>query len=173
MPGFLTRSTQRCLHAPCTENAVVRQGGGMQYLLEPDVAGGLGPQTVMNTSVHPPLVTRLHYEFAGWGGDDLVESFPCFLVTERLADAIAAAGLTGATFDDALTSIDPQIAEVAPEEVQGLPERWRWLQVGPRESSEDFWLAPAHQLWVSECAMELLRTFNLSRCEITPMCAFP
>lgn len=36
--------------------------------------------TIMEATVHPPRVERLHYEFEDWLGDDLVESFPSFLV---------------------------------------------------------------------------------------------
>jgi hypothetical protein len=32
--------------------------------------------------VHPPIVSRLHLVFDTWEGDDLVERFPTFLVTE-------------------------------------------------------------------------------------------
>lgn len=40
------------------------------FALEPEVAGGLGPNTVMDRSVHPPRVSHLHYVFDGWMGDD-------------------------------------------------------------------------------------------------------
>lgn len=51
------------------------------YILDPEVAGGLGTQTEIDSSVHPPLVKRLHYELDAWMGDDLVQTFPCYLVT--------------------------------------------------------------------------------------------
>ena len=34
------------------------------YSLEPEVAGELAEGTVMDTSVHPPIVTSVHYELA-------------------------------------------------------------------------------------------------------------
>lgn len=43
------------------------------YSLEPEVAGSLGPGTVMDTAVHPPRVHKLHYESDGWSGDDILE----------------------------------------------------------------------------------------------------
>ncbi|MEM6568382.1 MAG: hypothetical protein AAF957_08220 [Planctomycetota bacterium] len=43
------------------------------HTLEPEVAGDLGPRTVADTSTHPPAVSRLHYEFAGWLADSLLE----------------------------------------------------------------------------------------------------
>lgn len=61
----------------------------MRFLkLQPEVAGGLGAKTIMNTTVHPPSVSILEYEFDGWLGDDLLESFPCFVVSERLKNPL-------------------------------------------------------------------------------------
>jgi hypothetical protein len=31
--------------------------------IEPEVAGGLGENTLLDVRTHPPVVTRLHYEF--------------------------------------------------------------------------------------------------------------
>jgi hypothetical protein len=47
------------------------------------VAGGYGEDAILDTSVCPERVERLHYEFDGWLGDDLLESFPVFIITER------------------------------------------------------------------------------------------
>ena len=62
--------------------------GIMPYILEPEVAGGWGEGTIANTSPHPPVVETLEYMFDGWGGDDLLATFPCFIVSEALATAI-------------------------------------------------------------------------------------
>jgi hypothetical protein len=43
----------------------------------------------------PEVVTHLHYEFEGWLGDDLLTTFPEFIVTERLAAALEASKPTG------------------------------------------------------------------------------
>ena len=39
------------------------------HVVEPEVAGALGDRTEMDSSIHPPIVKRLHYEFQGWLGD--------------------------------------------------------------------------------------------------------
>ena len=69
------------------------------FVIEPEVAGGLGERTVMNRSVHPPIVIQLHYELEGWLGDAILESFPVFIVTEQAKCALTQAGITGADFD--------------------------------------------------------------------------
>jgi hypothetical protein len=55
----------------------------MEYFqIAPEVAGGWGRNTVMDRSIHPPHVTKLHFEFDGWLGDVLLESFPCYIITK-------------------------------------------------------------------------------------------
>lgn len=57
------------------------------YVLEPEVAGGWGGDgTVVDREFHPPIVSRLVYEFDGWLGDDLVTTFPpVYIVTTGCA----------------------------------------------------------------------------------------
>lgn len=55
------------------------------HLLEPEVAGGLGENSTFNSKGE---VEFLHYEFQGWLGDELLESTPCFIVTESMAHSI-------------------------------------------------------------------------------------
>ena len=55
-----------------------------QYLIEPEVPGGLGDKTQGDFSKHPPVIEHLHFQFEGWLGDDLLESFPCFLVSNSV-----------------------------------------------------------------------------------------
>ena len=67
--------------------------------IDPEVAGGLGEDTILDTTVHPPIVYQLHYEFQGWLRNDILESFPCFIVTNALKEAILNAHLSGVAFD--------------------------------------------------------------------------
>ena len=75
------------------------------FLLEPEVAGGEGEHTEMEVSVHPPVATRLHYEVAGWQGDDLLESTPCFVISPEAAAPLAGAGMESFTLADALITL--------------------------------------------------------------------
>src|SRR6266478_5914831 len=92
-----------------------------EYVLGPEVAGGWGVETVADITRHPPVVHKLHYEFQGWLGDDIVESFPAILVTRRLADAIEQERLTGAGFDEAKVTTDPQFERLHPDVANPLP----------------------------------------------------
>jgi hypothetical protein len=135
-----------------------------EYALDPEVAGDWGPETVADTQRHPPVVHRLHYEFAGWLGDDIVASFPVFLVSERLAVAIDEEALSGAQLDDVKVTKDPQFEEFFPDLARSLPE-WRWLRPVGEPHMSDFWSRPDGQLVVSERAMNLLRRFNIEHCD--------
>lgn len=50
-------------------------------MIEPEVAGSLGKEKKLDNSVFPPHIKKLHYEFDGRLGDDILESFPCYIVT--------------------------------------------------------------------------------------------
>lgn len=121
----------------------------------------------MDTSTHPPVVERLVFTFAGWLGDHLVESFPCYLVSAPLADALSASGLTGFELADVEVELDPQFKEFEPSGAASLP-KWRWLQVA-RDPSADMWLDELAQLHVSGEALAVLRTCQLDHCVVDPV----
>ena len=46
----------------------------MKYFqLEPEVAGGFGPNSILDPKVRPPRVTKFNYEFDVWLGDPVLE----------------------------------------------------------------------------------------------------
>ena len=132
------------------------------YALEPEVAGHLGDHAVVDRSVHPPVVERLHYEFDGWLGDDLLESFPCFIVTKGLRKRLGEAGLSGCQFDGVEVSKSDLFEEIHPD--RGLPE-FVWLKAVGRAGIDDVGLSPDHRLVVSQRALEILKTFKLDHCD--------
>jgi hypothetical protein len=137
------------------------------FLLEPEVAGELGDDTVMDTSVHPPVVSRLQYVFQDWLGDEILESTPCFIVTEHLAGLIEAAGLSGYQ----LASVDAVLGEDA-EELAGGPielPKFQWLQLTGPAQSGDFGASSNGSLVVSERALDVLRQGALNNCDIEPV----
>ena len=136
-----------------------------EYSLHPEVAGGFGEESVLDTSKHPPVVSRLHYQFEGWDGDDIVASFPVTIVTDALANAILEHGLTGAEFDDVIVTKDPQFEMLFPAEAAAL-SNWRWLRPVGRPHAADFWQMESGDLVVSDRALRLLRQFHLNHAEI-------
>lgn len=134
-----------------------------RYVLEPEVAGELGPGTEMDSSVHPPVVTRLQYVLHGWLGDDIVESFPSFAVTKRLGKLLTESSLTGFRLGD-VDVVMPDEANNVDDSPAMVPELL-WLQVdeGPRG---DLGLDDTGRLVVSDRALNVLRQVNIANCDI-------
>jgi hypothetical protein len=119
----------------------------------------------MNSSVHPPKVSRFHHCFEGWLGDELLEAFPCFLVSSALATALEDARLVGFSLDTVEISVSPEFLELASR--HPLPE-FRWLKITGKDRNADFRLTPDFRLEVSNRALEILKRFKLEHAEIEP-----
>jgi hypothetical protein len=96
------------------------------YVVEPEVAGSWGNKTEFTrTPGAPVFVRKLHYQFDGWLGDDLLESAPCYIATARLADEIGRSQFSGISFADVETSKSAQFEELYPD--RDLP-KFLWLK---------------------------------------------
>lgn len=128
-----------------------------EYTIEPEVAGGLGPSSDVDSSVHPPLVRRLEYEFAGWLGDDLVESFPCLVITDRLAQHLVRSGISGFELDAVTVTVTDEFRE----HFAGDLPAFRWLKVTGSPGQDDLWMGDDLLLHASEAGVAALRTGQL------------
>lgn len=134
------------------------------FYIEPEVAGGMGKNTVMNRGVHPPIVSKLHYHFDGWLGDQLLESFPCFIASELVKQRIQEARFTGMDFDQVEITVSEQFQELYPN--RQLP-KFVWLKVEGIAGQDDFGTAPDARLIASERALELLQGLGISHASVT------
>lgn len=132
------------------------------YYVEPEVAGELGPGSVVDSSVHPPVVSRLEYVFTDWLGDCILETFPCYVVTAAVADSITATGLTGVAFDEVTISLSEEAEELIDGE---LPE-WKWLKVTGTPEGSDFGISGDHRLVISDQAREVLEAGGMANADI-------
>jgi hypothetical protein len=133
------------------------------FLLRPEAASELGDHTVLDTSVHPPRVERLHIELSDWLGDDILWSYPAYLVSEDLARKLAASGLGVFTLADAEVSLSPEAAELLGG--TAVPD-FRWWQVTGRAGVDDFGVTDKAQLVVSAGGLAVLREAGrLENCE--------
>jgi hypothetical protein len=132
------------------------------YYVEPEVAGELGPNSVVDTSVHPPAVSHLEYRFTDWLGDSVLETFPCYIVTDELAKNIAEQGLSGVTFADVEVTLSPEAEELL--NVQ-LPT-WTWFKITGEPFNTDFGVSEDQRLVVSEKALEVLRQAGISHADV-------
>jgi len=138
----------------------------MKYLyIQPEVAGGLGENTVMDRSVHPPIVTRLHYKFDGWLGDVLLRSFPCLIVTKGAKERLQSAGLTGIAFDKVEVTTSELFQEIYLD--RKLPE-FVWLKIVGKPGQNDFGFVGNARLVISERALKALEGLGISNALVTP-----
>ena len=133
------------------------------WSLEPEVAGELGHASVLDTSVRPPVVSTLQYCFTGWLGDALLESFPCYIVTDALGAALLSSRLSGFALDAVDVVTSDEFDELYPS--RALPG-FCWLKVVGQPAVDDLGLSKEHVLVVSDAALQVLRQHGLSHCEI-------
>lgn len=121
----------------------------MFYYIEPEVAGELGENTLMDSSVHPPLISKLHYQFSGWMGDELLESFPCFIISSRMVEIVKNLSLSGFEILDVEVTFSEEFDEL--DDKKKLP-KFLWLKVVGQPGADDFGIADDHRLVISEQA---------------------
>jgi len=133
------------------------------FTIEPEVAGGLGDRSKIRHVNGRLQVDRLHYEFHGWLGDCLVESTPCFIVTEDAANALLRAAATGIRFEAVEVSRSREFDELQPG--CELPAFSR-LIVDGQACRDDFGMDAELVLVVSEAALRILRQVGLRHASV-------
>jgi hypothetical protein len=135
------------------------------YALAPEVAAELGPGTVMDVAVHPPIVSQLHLVFEVWLGDPLIECFPIFAVTDDLADRLQSNSLSG--FRILPVTITDTAERIELDPGKPLPS-FRWLDVFGVAGRADVGTDSRRNLVVSSRALEVLHQEQIAHCEIHP-----
>ncbi len=136
------------------------------FVVQPLVGGELGLDVEYDRSTHPPGINRVQYVLDYPTTEDLLESFPAYIVSEALAERMTAARLPGFALDD---------AEVRPGDnyvalYGNVPhKRYRWLRIEPHTPDTDVWLGDELQLCVSDRMMAVLEEAELSAAEIEPL----
>jgi hypothetical protein len=136
------------------------------YSLRPDVPGEHGDNSVLDASVHPPRVSRLHLQIEGWFGDDLIKVFPCHVITDRLAEALKQSGLRAFELKDVEITTAPEAVELLGQ--LGIPEfpGFTWLDVTGVAGRDDIGVNSVGRMVVSDRALAVLRRFRLDRCDV-------
>lgn len=129
------------------------------YYVEPEVAGGLGQDSVVDSTVHPPTVIKLHYRIINWLGDALLESFPALIITREAANALSEAGINGFECREVDVTVSDSFKEIYPERI--LPE-FLWLSVTGNAGRHDLGIADDSRLVASERALTVLKTCGLN-----------
>jgi hypothetical protein len=133
------------------------------YTLDPEVSGSLGPGTIMDSRFHPPTVDKLHFVLDAWLGDDLIQSFPCYLVSPRLKLALQSLRPSGVEFAPAEVTTSDSFAEL--ERGLAVPLLC-WMKVKGRAGKDDIGLTNDARLVVSSSVLEEMQRFSLDHCVV-------
>lgn len=142
------------------------------FVIEPEVAGGLGEKSEMlyeNGKIKD--VMYLDYEFQGWLGDDILTTHPCFIISKPLFEVIRDSSLCGYRLDSMNVSFSDEYRELHKD--LKVPE---FMRIIPSESirdttiintlSMDFYLYKNRYLVVSETVLQIIRNFHIANCTI-------
>jgi hypothetical protein len=137
----------------------------MKYFqIYPEVAGGWGKNTIVsNRDVHPPIIEKLDYQFEGWLGDDILETFPCYIISKALADAFNETNLAGFKLEEVEISLSETFIRLYGNKI--LP-KFYWFKIIGNANSDDFFTINNHSLIISEKALEVMKLFNINNAEI-------
>jgi len=133
------------------------------YKIYPEVAGAWGENTIGYFEVRPPIIFHLHYLFSDWLGDDILETFPVYIVSEKLANVLKISNLSG--FELAFCEISKaEIFYDLNPNGKDLPQFF-WLKIHGTPP-DDFFLLDGKRLCISQKALEILQTCNLHYADI-------
>ena len=137
------------------------------YCVRPEVAG----QAVVKGD-ESDSSAKLHYEFDGWLGDELLESVVQYIVTDELLNELRADDLTGYWVGEVEVSKSPKFEHR--NSGKELPE-FHWLRVRGTSRVDDFGIDERYfeeydsygdVLVVSEGALSVLRERQLAHADI-------
>lgn len=135
----------------------------MLYSIEPEVSGGFGEETILDNTTHPPIISNLHINFSGWLNNDILECFPCYIITDKLKKEIEKNNLTGVIFDNIKVTKSEKFNAIYPN--RSLPTFY-WMKVTGKVGIQDFGLSKDLILVVSSRAVNVLKRLNLSEADL-------
>jgi len=141
----------------------------MYYQLTPEVAGHLGHVTVIDRSGSTVVARSVEYVFDDWPEDDLIESFPCFIVTDLLKRLIEGAQASGCRFGPVTVSTSEQFDELEKLQSISTPRQlpaFSSLIVDGVAGRDDFGISGSRFLVVSERLLQVLKRGKLDNCDV-------
>lgn len=134
------------------------------YRIQPAVPGEVGDNLVADTSVHPPIVHRLHFLLDEVPDDALFSAFPVYMVSEEAKQELLKVGFTGIRFDDVEIEMSPTFIDAYGE---ADPGQYFWLKVEGQAFHDDFGLIDKRpRLVVSQRALDLLEELGIPGADI-------
>lgn len=132
----------------------------MKYIkIEPEVIVGMGEDTNIDTSASPPVVTKLHINLEDWLGDDLMENYPVFIITERLKSDLETTAFSGYSIEDLKLTFDEYFENNY--QLEKKVPKFYWMIISGIKGKDDFYIDESQILNVSSEALSFLKKFNL------------
>jgi hypothetical protein len=135
------------------------------YAIEAEVPGHLGEDALYSGDTSGWNVTKMHLEFDGWMGDDIIQVLNCFLVTDKAKRLLEVAKLKGLSFERPIITKSADFLERQPDTT--LPEFW-WIRPPSSLGDGDVAIEGNGFLVVSETAMKEIHNLNLSHASVRP-----
>lgn len=140
----------------------------MYKVIQPEVIVGLGEKTVFLEKEQPfKTVLKLHVQLEDWLGDDIMECYPCYLVTENVEKSLREQNFTGYEIDDVEISKSEYFADNY-NLVKELP-KFYWLKINGKVGENDLYLGDGKNLYASELLIKFLsENFSTRYLDIEP-----
>ncbi|MBM7772932.1 hypothetical protein JOD54_003136 [Actinokineospora baliensis] len=135
----------------------------MYYKLDPEVPGGIGELSELDTGVAPLVVRRLHYEFDSWFGDCLGQSSPIYILAKYAAVDLERHGFSGFNLREVLVTRS-EVWEQLDLKIT-LPQ-FVWLDVVGVGGQHDIGRVDKAGLVVSSTVLDVLKSHRLDHCKI-------
>lgn len=130
----------------------------MFWEVSPEVPGTLTDSAIVDWTCHPPVVSSVEFEFDGWMGDELITTFPVFLIGPNALGAVQSAGLGGYEIGPAEITLSEQYREVAEFlPVDEEPAGFVWFKPTGQAGRDDFGINEQHRMVLSDRALKVLR----------------
>jgi hypothetical protein len=138
------------------------------FTVQPEVIVGLGASTEFREKSSPfKPVTKLHIHLEDWLGDDLMECYPCYIVTEKLKKLLDANSFKGFVF----TEMEVTKAENCDNNYHPnnpLPNLY-WLQIRGRKNIDDIYINDSNHLNIADTFLTFLKSnATLNHLEVEP-----
>ncbi|GAL82602.1 hypothetical protein JCM19274_5677 [Algibacter lectus] len=136
--------------------------------IQPEVICGLGEKTTFK-EFEPPFKTilNLHIDLEDWLGDDLMECYPAFIITEKLKKGLEISDFSGFKFSE----MEVSKAEYFEDNYQlekPVPIFF-WLQVIGQEFADDILLNDKKELYLKPKLLKYLQgKFNVNYLQVEP-----
>lgn len=136
--------------------------------IQPEVIVGLGDNTEFLEKAAPfKTVIKLHINLEDWLGDDLMECYPCYIITENLKKLLEDNSFKGFEIQDMNVSLDENF-ENNYQQSKPLPEFYR-LKITGLRNNDDLFLDEERNLNISGAFLDFLESnVDLKHLEIEP-----